>query len=455
MNFISPYLLPLYSAAWNVEQSLEELGWSSSNFVVRDASGHLISSYWSPAEAVLPVFGLLIVVSVLVSCSVVTAGYILVRKRGALIALIAIFLPGLLNTAGLWPSISGVPDTFVIGAGQLLGSTLGMATLVGLGAVAGWCLLLACVDLFPARERFWLTYEHLWYGTGLLAGIIFVADSHVVDRARRLQEVSRNSQQASAYLLKQVGAYDQWCNDNEHTNLISCRWASEVQQKLLDYSIQAPVLYSQFGPATSADIYAAFGRSIAEADVTQIRLEIAHYNRMFCPVTDLGGGVQKLATLSKHCQNTPATFLGAFPDALNGKVDKQSIFIPVALDIEGIIPTLVRSREEQEALTIQVGADERTKHYRWMYYLLFSIVIGGKIAGATVKLAKIDKRPPGELRRSLHFSRRIASAIGKFIHIIIMGSLKILRSAFEAVGHIFRRIYFNIRKLRKKCNAEK
>ncbi|WP_174948494.1 hypothetical protein [Burkholderia contaminans] len=152
------------------------------------------------------------------------------------------------------------------------------------------------------------------------------------------------------------------------------------------------------------------GRNITEQAVTQIRLEIAAYNRELCPATDLGHGVQQLAAPSRHCLTTPPNFSRAFHDPLNGKVDNSTFDTPLALDSEGIIPTLVMYRTEQEALWKKVEQDRRTKHYRWMYYLLFSLVIGGKTAGATVKLAEMDKRSLQDSRRSSYLARKVIYA---------------------------------------------
>ncbi|WP_155634502.1 hypothetical protein [Burkholderia stagnalis] len=411
ITFLIPYLLPLYGAAWNIQQSLEGLGVSSSYSAEIGTTSYALVASWSPGVHVTEIFCLLLAAIFCVFICVLWTGYILARKTGVLVALAVVLLPGILNIAGLWPLVSSAPDTFVIDGTGVLGSGWGMLPLVCIGATTGWCLLLIYVDLFSSGPRFWSAYDHVWYMAGLLAGVIFVADSQVSEHARRLQESSQNSRQASAYLRGQAVAYEKWCEDKRHTTTISCQWASAVQQKLLDYSWQEPALYWRFGPTTSADVYAPPGRSITEQAVTQIRLEIAAYNRELCPVTDLGHGVQQLAAPSRHCLTTPPNFSHAFHDPLNGKVDNSTFDTPLALDSEGIIPTLVMYRTEQEKLWKKVEQDRRTKHYRWMYYLLFSLVIGGKTAGATVKLAEMDKRSLQDSRRSSYLARKVIFVI--------------------------------------------
>jgi hypothetical protein len=438
MNFLYPYISLLHGAAWNIHQSLEGIGALNSSFVERDAAGHIVSGYWSPAEAVLPILGFLILVALSLLAAVAIAGYIIGRKRGLFIALGVVALPGILNIAGFWPAINNFPDVYNIGEGPWLGSTSSMLTLVTLCAAAGWCLVITCVDFFPLRTRFWLSYDHLWYASGLLAGVIFVGESHIAERARNFQDEVRTSQQANAYLLRQVSAYDQWCSQNSLSGLISCRWASTAQQTLLNYSTEPAVIYADQGPSASTDIYAPYQLHPADTEVEKIRLEISAYNHQLCPITDLGGGVRKLATLSAHCQETPASYLGAYPDPLNGKVDRDSFGIPIALDIEGIVPTLVRNSARLRLLSAQLKQDERAKEYRWMYYLLFAAVTGGKIAGATIKIAKIDERESAALKRSLHLATRSFKGLRNLIRFFATLANALLRLTLSAASRIVR-----------------
>lgn len=406
-QFLFPYFSMLYSAAWNIQQSLDGLGLSSSNIISRDQQGHIVGSYWSPGEALLPIFGLVFLFALLLSLGVVTAGYVLGRKKGALLATAVMLVPGCLGLVSLWPAIPFVPDTYAISGTGVLGSGWGMLPLVGMGMIAGWCAILILIDLTRAGDNFWNAYDHLWYGAGLLAGIFFVADAQVGEHARALQESSREFQQASAFLLKQVAGYDQWCRQNSRTGTASCEWASDVQQKLLDYSTQVPAVQEWLGPKSSAELYRPLGGEANEGSIATIRTEIAEYNRSVCPVTDLGDGFRQLARPSSRCQQTPGSFCTAFPDPLNGKVDKDGARATTALASECVIPTLIRLQAEVEKLSQTATEDRRAKHYRWMYYAFFSLVVGGKIAHATVKLASMNKRSNEETRRALHFVRRV------------------------------------------------
>jgi hypothetical protein len=65
----------------------------------------------------------------------------------------------------------------------------------------------------------------------------------------------------------------------------------------------------------------------------------------------------------------------------------------VAIASECIIPLLVASRARQEKLKAVVADKARTKHFRWLFFILFSLVAGGKVTNATSRAMELDKRP--------------------------------------------------------------
>ncbi|MGN6653672.1 hypothetical protein, partial [Trinickia sp.] len=107
----------------------------------------------------------------------------------------------------------------------------------------------------------------------------------------------------------------------------------------------------------------------------------------------------------------------AFPDPFHGKINKSGFGNPAALDIEGIVPTLVQLGDRQRKMQAKVDADEHLRYARWLYYLFFSIVVGGKIAGSTVKLGRLDKREIVESRRSFYFIRRVSFILLRCVRI--------------------------------------
>ncbi|MTV40423.1 hypothetical protein [Duganella radicis] len=407
-TFFYPYFLLIYGASWNVQQSLEGMGIRSSSFVEYDGGGHVMSSYWSPGQALLPIMGLLVVLTLALSMSIVLAGYILRRKTGAALAILLLCLPGVLNLLSLWPVMPLIPDTFVISGNGVLGSGWGISPLLGLGVLAGWSGLILLSDLLRLGENFGHVYDHFWCVSGVVAAIFFVADSQVGEHSRDLQDSVSTVQQASAYLSRQAITYDQWCSANQQQNSASCRWAANVQQKLLDYSTQGAKLYREFGPRSASDVYSVYGRRVEPTEVAAIRTEIMSYNAIICPIKQLGPGVWQL-TQSARCLMTPAEYCFAFPEPLRGKIKSDQIGETAALSSECIVPALVALRERQEKLLNKVSEDLNAKHYRWIYYLLFSLVVGGKIAISTVKLLAMHLRTETESRRSLYLLKQFRS----------------------------------------------
>ncbi|WAL83742.1 hypothetical protein OYT13_04585 [Pandoraea sp. XJJ-1] len=317
-----------------------------------------------------------------------------------------LLVPAVLNVLGIWPSFSAVPDSFVLGGTGVLGAGYGMACLMLLGVFGGWCVAIIFTDLVRIRDRFWHLYDHFWVIAGLLAGIFFVADSQVSRHATELQATSTEVKQASAYLLRQLESFDRWCRENEASAQVSCRWASSVQQKLLDYSYDHESIFVEFGPQTSADIY-VIGEHRAQLSTSEeIRTEIAAYNQGLCPVQELGEGFGRDAPSSMICRSTPGGMCQATPDPLGGRTDEMHLHSTKALDTECLIPTLVLLRKREAALMPKVKADQMSRHYRWLYYLFFSFASGAKIAGSTIKFASMSSRGNCEVRRSVYLARR-------------------------------------------------
>lgn len=124
----------------------------------------------------------------------------------------------------------------------------------------------------------------------------------------------------------------------------------------------------------------------------------------------------------------PDTVLHVVSERLDGRDVRHDAFNPASLASECVVSTLVAFRDRQEKLLTQVNDDRRSKHYRWIYYVLFSIVIGGKIALATAKTVGLNKRTPTERRRSMHWVSRLWQISWRGLQIIwwvIAGSVAI------------------------------
>lgn len=86
-NFFFPYIAFLYGAAYSIQQILEGIGLASSNFLERNEKGLIVGSYWSPAEAVTPILGLLLLYSIILFFALLAAGFVIARWRGVALPL--------------------------------------------------------------------------------------------------------------------------------------------------------------------------------------------------------------------------------------------------------------------------------------------------------------------------------------------------------------------------------
>ncbi len=428
-RFSGPYLILLMRAAWNIQQNLVGIGYWSTDAVQFDRHGSILQAGWNPTASMLPLLGFL---SVLVFGSfflLVLTGYVLGRRRGAFIVVVILLLPGLLSTAGLWPTISPVPEAFDVSGIGIIGDVLGTLTLIVLAVVAGWIMAILMSDCFHLGRCFWNTFEHVWLLSGLVVVLFFIVDANVAEHDQAYFESERDTQRASAHLLKQVDSYDQWCRETSRDELLSCHWADRVHQTLLNSSFESANLFGDFGPETSEQLYGLFGQTARPNEKLAIRTEIATYNQAMCPVRKvrLGNANWERSESSPHCEETPAIFLRAWPEPMKGSVDESRPELPVALDSEYLIPTLVYLHQRDVFLAGRSKSEHRNKNYRWMYYLFFSSGLGVKLAGSTVKLVSLDGREDGEKRRSLQVLHRIAD-----------GSFRMLGSLFGNLAQLLK-----------------
>lgn len=393
-DFFHPYIVPLIGAAYNIQQTLEGLGLSSSSFIVKDESGNIVNSYWSPSQAIYAPFGGLIFLLIVSVLFALCAAYVLARWRGVAGMLLLISIPGILNVLGLWPEIRYMPDSYVIGGEGVLGDVNGYLPILLIALLIGWSLIVVFYTSFNIKERFRSIYDHVWYFFAVFAGIFFVMDSSVNLKKMNLQEEHKISTEASAYLSSQLKDYYEYCKKSHNEDIASCVWASDVQQLLTDYTYYDKKLHVMFGPKASKDIYAPFSKEIDSEDILIIRKQIQAYNDLMCPVTKLSNTMSQQTKSSFLCRRVPAQFCRVFPDESDGIVDKYILSRTVALGSECIVPMLVKSRELQEGLINKIAIAERNTHLRWMFYIVVAFLTGGKIANSTTKIFDVDNRDP-------------------------------------------------------------
>lgn len=391
MKFFEPYFFFLLGAAYNIQQSLEGLGLSSSNFLIRDESGAVISSYFSTQEAAMAPLGLLLLYSILLLLALLLSGYVIGRKKGALVVILVAILPGILNMLDMWPVIQYIPHSFSLGGTGELGSVWGFIPITFLGLSTGWTLVVLATDVFNLKSKFRNFYDHLWYLSAILAGLFFVVDDGSTKLNQKLAEAYDDRQHASLYLLSQLKEYDAYCAANELMDTYGCVWASRFQQKLNEYATSYSVVFAQFGPESIEELF-HYGNEPAEDWIVNVRTQIKAYNEEQCPV----GASQ----YSKHCQMIPAKFCTQFPFDSDGLIDQYQSVRLQALSSECILPTLISFKKREAELVDRLREAAMAKHYRWFYFVLFAVFVGGKIATSTTKLFRLDERGTLEKGRS-------------------------------------------------------
>jgi hypothetical protein len=415
-QFLIPYLTVLSRAAWSIQQNLEGAGLLSSDMTAPDLAaampGATLVSGWDPGASVRVIFGLLCMLCLLFVPFVMLAGFAVGRKIGVLATAIVLLLPGVAGVTGILPRVAPAPEAFEIGGVGVTGDIFGMLSLVALLVAVGWTVTVLAADSLPVRNKGWEVYDHFWLVLGLIAAVFFIADSQMAQHDADFRETSQDVQRASGYLLKQVETYISWCRQNATDHAASCHWASHVHPSLLRLAFEDPRVFVKLGPDSSMALYGDdLYHPATTAEMDKVRREIADYNQKVCPVTDLGNGLKMMSAASPQCQNTPAQFCTAFPDALGGKVPETLMGFSVALASECVIPSLIRFRRLATRRADEAEHDHRNRNYRWMYFLGFSILLGGKLAGTTAKLASFNDRAVGETRRVLRLLGRGAGLL--------------------------------------------
>ena len=382
-EFFHPYIQVIYGMGYTALQIFEELGLLSTNFIGRNAAGIIVSSYWSPSEAVLPFLGFLLLYSIFLTIIVLFASYILYRWLGVIFAILIMAFPGILKVLGLFPQIDYVPSTFyILGSGDTLGNPLDLFFLVVIAMLGGWAITVTAYHTFRMTDNFRNIYDHLWYAAAIPFVVFFVTTSNSTNTLNELYRDNRISRQASNYLLNQVEQYSMVCKKNKLTSSKSCEWASNVQQRLNEYASYGPNLFSTLGPKSSKEIYEAQSKNNEPDDTDKIINEIHYYNYKTCSENNQSG----------TCQRTPPNYCSSYPDRFNIAMEEQLLITPSALASECIIPTLVKLRDEQAKLTDVVKSENSFKYIRWIIYVIIGILTGIKIANSSTKLAKIDGR---------------------------------------------------------------
>lgn len=404
-DFFYPYVKFLHGAAYNLHQILEGLGVVSSTFTGRNDAGQITGTYWSPDEAMVLTLGYLMLLSLLLIPLLAATAFTVSKKRGLFIFFALLFLPGVLNCLGLFPTINYLPIRYTINGVGKLGSEVGLIPLLMLCALTGWGVMVLIYDNLNLTERFRQLYDHFWFPLALVAAVFFVADNGANEDAALLKEATASIQDASAFLLGQIRRYDDYCKVNGLGSLKSCQWSSDSQWTFTHIKEGEASYFIGYAPDDSKGFYAANRRTLSDEDVIAIRTEINDYNQRLCPVKHFSNVISRSSPLSSTCEYVPRGYCSANPDGPPGLVDKNISSHTVALASECIIPWLAGAKPSLKQLSTLVSQHDKAKNQRWLYFLAVAVAVGAKVALATTKLCLIDARPVADRRRVLRAAR--------------------------------------------------
>ncbi|VVM75384.1 hypothetical protein PS664_02007 [Pseudomonas fluorescens] len=237
IKWFEPYYRFLRGGAYSLEQSFDGLHWMSTNFVVRDDSGKIVDSYWSPDEALAIPFALLLLSVVFLLPVLLAAFYTLRKTGGVVVGLIILIAPGVLNVFGLFPDVNYIPRRYVLDGTGTLGQPAGFIPILLLAMLWGWALIVLVYDNFNLGERFRQLYDHLWFPTALAAAVFFVADSDSNTTLESVKEHGKVVRARAGFLLAQVERYDAYCQSSGTSGKVSYKWASDIYDDLYSLNI--------------------------------------------------------------------------------------------------------------------------------------------------------------------------------------------------------------------------
>lgn len=382
INFIKPYVLFCYSATYSILQILDGTGLTSTISYGTSPQSPFATIIFSADEQARSLLPMIIISMVIIASIFITAAFFYGQVKGVVLCIFLLLLPGMLSISGYFPAIRWLPFYYSIGGSDEVGSPTGISCLIIAGMILGWATFILAQYAIKAGENFRTALDIMLILTASANGIFWVHDKEVGSINSLYQETSVDMNKASLYLLKQVEYYDEQCNSGLVKSKSSCHWASQIQSHLKDYAYASPEYLIRFTPNSVIDFYKPY--DMPESEVGKIRNEISKFNEITCPVIRLGQGVTKMATSSRLCQETPQQFCNAiienrFMEVASGEV---------AVASECIFSSILRNKEILNKQKAELNESSHSNNFRWLWFILLSIFLGGKIAALMYKIKK-------------------------------------------------------------------
>jgi len=386
--FFYPYIMLCYSAGYALLQTLDGMGLISTNFIEMSTEGVLLSSYWSPNKVAVvlgdSIFGFFILLLPFIFLS----SWILARKKGLIISFVLLITPGLLSLCHLLPAIQWLPLTYAIGGTGVTGNAVGLASLSFIGLLCGWILAIIISDIFATGEKFRQWTDIFLLLTAVGNGIFWVSDREVAGDKTAYEETITDINDAAKYLLVQVKNYSRMCDNSGLYEMSSCQWASYIQETLENIASTKSSVIEYVMPENLDTFYRIpeyYGNHVSP---DKIRQEFQNYNKKLCPNRTLSKAITQLPSPSRWCQTPPPAYCNAIQE---GKY-KTGMSDRFAVANECVTTSLLRYRQVLLKEQARLSLSKNAPHYRWMWFIAMSFLIGGKIANVMTKIGNVENR---------------------------------------------------------------
>ncbi|QXO72579.1 hypothetical protein [Morganella morganii] len=386
--FFYPYIMLCYSAGYALLQTLDGMGLISTNFIEMSTEGVLLSSYWSPNKIAVvlgdSIFGFFILLLPFIFLS----SWILARKKGLIISFVLLITPGLLSLCHLLPAIQWLPLTYAIEGTGVTGNAAGLASLSFIGLLCGWILAIIISDVFATGEKFRQWTDIFLLLTAVGNGIFWVSDREVAGDKTAYKETITDINDAAKYLLVQVKNYSRMCDNSGLYEMSSCQWASYIQETLENIASTKSSVIEYVMPENLDTFYRIpeyYGNHVSP---DKIRQEFQNYNKKLCPNRTLSKAITQLPSPSRWCQTPPPAYCNAIQE---GKY-KTGMSDRFAVANECVTTSLLRYRQVLLKEQARLSLSKNAPHYRWMWFIAMSFLIGGKIANVMTKIGNVENR---------------------------------------------------------------
>lgn len=378
-------------------------GLVSTNFVEMNAQGFPVSSYWSPNEVAVILSALFLAFLILLLPFACLSAWILARRKGLLICLLLLIVPGILSLFHLLPAIRWLPSTYAISGTGATGNPVGIGSLSFIGLLCGWVFTILINDIFTTGEKFRQWADIFLILTALGNGVFWVSDREATAGKTAYEQTITDMTDSANYLLAQVKDYSQMCENNGLSATQSCQWASYIQETLQNIASTKSSAIEYVIPESIDDFYRVPGDNVNADKADKIRQEFQNYNESLCPASFVSKQITIIPAPSRWCQSPPPVYCNAIQEG-KFKTDMTERF---AVANECIITSLLRYREVLSKEALRLSLSKNNPHYRWIWFIVMSFFIGGKVANVMTKISDVDSRKDAERKRIKYISVKI------------------------------------------------